>query len=147
MGMCYLRHLFYVQISIGKYCQSIKKTCIEEWYYLFVQNKMDRVERNTIFCGLQGTRYSVGCIIVLNSSPTFGLLIDILLTDVDEHLFVCEALKLERYAEYLHAYEVAREKPTPIAFCKQRNLSDYHPLALYKLTDAMYIVPKYNIED
>ena len=135
MGICYLRHLFYVQISIGKYCQGIKITnctiflCRTKWIEL------------------KETRYSLGCIVVLNSSPTFGLLIDILLTDVDEHLFVCETLKLERYAEHLHAYEVAREKPTPIAFCKQRDLSDYHPLALYKLTDAMYNVPKYNIED
>ena len=75
----------------------------------------------------------MGCIIVLNLSPTIGLLIDILLTGVDEHLFGCEALKLERYAEHLHAYEIVREKPIPIAICKQKDLSDYHPLALYKL--------------
>ena len=93
MGICYLRHLFYVQISIGKYCQGIKKKHALKNCTIFLCR--------TKWIELKGTRYSVGCI-VLNSSPTFGLLIDILLTDVDEHLFVCEALKLERYAEHLH---------------------------------------------
>ena len=96
---------------------------------------------------LKGTRYSIGCIVVLDSEPTFGLLIDILLTDVDICLFVCDVLKTGGHVEHLHAFEVIKEKPTPVVFYKQTDSADHHPLASYELNDAMYIVPKYVIDD
>ena len=85
---------------------------------------------------------------VLNSEPVFGQIIDILLTEVDIIcLFVCEVLTVDRYAEHYHAFEVSRDVPTPVVFCSQKDLSDFHAMGLYKVNHAQYVVPKYYIED
>ena len=94
-----------------------------------------------------GVVYSVGCVVMLNTAPTFGQLNDIILTDVDICLFVCNILSTEGYVDHLHAFEVHQEKPIPIVFYKQSDLTDYHPLGLYKLNDSLYVVPKYSIEE
>ena len=57
----------------------------------------------------QGTKYPKGCIVVLDSSeilPTFGIIMDIILTDSDNVHFVCEALTTEEISEHLHSFIV-----------------------------------------
>ena len=41
-------------------------------------------------------------------------------------LFVCEILTTDGYSEHFHAFEVSKETPTPVAFCSQKELADYH---------------------
>ena len=94
-----------------------------------------------------GVVYSVGCVVVLSTAPTFGQLHDILLTEADICIFVCIILVTEGYVDHLHAFEVHQEKPTPLTFCKQRDLTDYHPLGLYKLNGSLYVIPKHYIEE
>ena len=84
---------------------------------------------------------------MLSTAPVFGQLHDILLTKVDICIFVCNILGTEGYVDHLHAFELHHEKPTPLTFCKQQDLSDYHPLGLYKLDDSLYVVIKYYIEE
>ena len=52
------------------------------------------------FVQINGTRYSKECVIALAADtagvPTFGFLSDILLTDVDNCLFVCEVLETDQ---------------------------------------------------
>jgi len=71
---------------------------------------------------------------------------DIIVTDSDNVHFVCEA---QEFSEHLHCFIVQTEKPTPLVICKQDELSDYHPLGLYKLrlftTTCLYIVPQYHL--
>ena len=95
---------------------------------------------------LKGSHYPKGCIVLLNSSPTFGQLLDILIFNVDEVLFTCEVLKTVHFVPHFHAYEVCREKPCPLVFCKQNDFADDHVLGVYSIDNCMYIVPKYNIE-
>ena len=89
----------------------------------------------------------IGLIVVLETKPTFGQLTDLLLTDADRVTFVCELLKTEGYTNHLHVFGVSREKHTPITFCHQNDLADFHPLALKTINDTMFIVPKYIIDD
>jgi len=74
---------------------------------------------------------------------------DIILTDSENVHFVCEALTTEEFSEHLHSFIVRREKPTPLVICKQDELSDYHPLGVYKLrlftTTCLYVVLQYNL--
>ena len=115
------------------------------WYLheLFVIYRANYVEIN-------GIRYSNGCVVVLNTSaviPIFGCVIDVLLTDVDNCLFVCEELQSEEFVEHFHAYKVNREiaDAIPLVICKHKEFSDYHVLGLYKHDDSMYVVPKYHL--
>ena len=48
-------------------------------------------------------------------------------------MFVCEVLTTDRYVEHYHAFEVSREVPTPVVFCSQKDLADFHALGLFKL--------------
>ena len=91
-------------------------------------------------------------IIVLASSeilPTFGIIIDIILMDNENAYFVCEELTTEEFSGHLHSFVVRRETPIPLVFCKQHELSDYHPLGLYRLrlfrTTCLYVVPQYHL--
>ena len=100
----------------------------------------------------QGTKYPKGCIVALDSSgilPTFGIIMDIILTDFDNVHFVCEALTTDEFSDHLHSFIVKREKPTPLVICKQDELADYHPLGVYELcvfiTTCLYVVPQYHL--
>ena len=54
----------------------------------------------------------------------FGQIVDILLTEVDMCLFVCEVLTTDGYVEHFHVFEVSKETPTPVAFCSPKELAD-----------------------
>ena len=61
---------------------------------------------------MKGTKYSQGSITVNESDiiPRFGLLVDLLIVDVD----VCEVLKTEYFEEHLHAFKVSKESPVSL---------------------------------
>ena len=103
---------------------------------------------------LQGTRYCEGSVVVLNSDihPTFGHIIDIVIVDVDNPLFICEVLETREFISHVHAFVVKKKSqtPIPITVIKQQELADHHVLGLYKLRHfqdsfSFYIVPKYHI--
>ena len=103
---------------------------------------------------LQGTKYTKGCVVVLDTSevqPIFGIIIDIILITADKPYLVCEVLTTEEFSAHLHSFVVKRvAKPVPIVFCQPNELSDYHTLGLYSLllfherTQSHYIVPQYD---
>lgn len=102
----------------------------------------------TSYAEIDGVRYSKGSVVVLSTKevlPTFGHIIDIILTDVDVCTFVCEVLHSEGFVEHFHAYEVTCPKPIPIVFCKKNDLSDYHVLSICKQHQSMYVVQKYHL--
>ena len=97
---------------------------------------------------IKGTKYSQGGVTVLEADiiPTFGLIIDLLVVDVDICLFVCEVLVVECFEEHLHAFKVFKERPASLAICKHKELADYHVLSLYKHHHSLYVVPKYSLD-
>ena len=102
----------------------------------------------TKWAQLEGVRYSTSCIVVLSTdslNPIFGQIIDILLINIKQCLLVCEVLETEGFDEHYHAYVVTKQTPTPLTFCKQSDLSDFHTLGVYKHKGEMFIVPKYHL--
>lgn len=97
---------------------------------------------------IKGTRYSKGSVTVIEADiiPTFGLIIDLLMVDVDVCLFVCEVLTSEYFEEHLHAFKVSKESPVSLAICRHKELADHHVLSLYKHHHSLYVVPKYNLD-
>ena len=99
---------------------------------------------------IKGTKYSIGSITVIKTDviPTFGLVVDLLVVDVDICLFVCEVLETEYFDEHLHAFKVSKELSSHVslAICRHKELADYHVLSLYKHHHSLYIVPKYNLD-
>lgn len=69
---------------------------------------------------MQGTRYHEGSVVVLSSDilPTFGRIIDIVVVNVDNPLFVCEVFETEEFASHMHAYVVKTLIPIPITIVK-----------------------------
>lgn len=51
---------------------------------------------------IDGTKYSTGGVVVLDMDtyPTFGLILDVLIYDVDDYVFVCEELESECFVEH-----------------------------------------------
>ena len=101
---------------------------------------------------MQGTKYCEDSVVVLSSDvfPTFGRIVDIIVVDVDNPLFVCEVLETEEFISHVHAFVVKTQTPIPITIIKQKELSDHHVLGLYKLrlfqdSFSFYVVPKYHI--
>ena len=99
---------------------------------------------------LQGTKYIEGLVVALDSTeilPTFGITIDILITEANHPYFVCEVLYTEEFFAHLHSFVVTREKPIPISFCTPDELVDHHTLSLYSLRlfqDSLQSLPHYH---
>lgn len=98
---------------------------------------------------VNGCKYSIGSIVVIETSitPTFGLIIDLIIAEVEKCMLVCEVLNTDKFVEHFHAFCVKREATTatPLAILTPYELSDYHVLSLYKEQISMYVVPKYSL--
>ena len=73
--------------------------------------------------------------------PAFGVIVSLLITEVNKCHFVCEVLTTTSFNLHYHAYEVGRqtETPNPIVICCQTDFLDHHVLALYHTSDADFI--------
>ena len=94
-----------------------------------------------------GTTYKSGGIVVLSTDddgvPTFGLISEILITDVDKYFMVCETLQTDYFCSHFHAFKISHVSHPSYAFVKQMQLSDYAVLGLYK---SQYVVLKYHVK-
>ena len=89
-----------------------------------------------------GTKYSQQDVVTLDGGllPEFGIIHDVIISDVHEPFFVCEILTTECFYSHYHAYEVVRQSPPVFHICMQSELYDYSVLSLYK---SQYVVLKY----
>ena len=94
-----------------------------------------------------GIQYSEGSVVVLSVviQSRFGLIKDVLIYDVDDCVLVCEILECEGFVEHFHAYNVCRQNPILLSFCKQTDFKDYHTLSLHQKGTSLYIVTKYHL--
>ena len=88
--------------------------------------------------------YSLQNVVVLDSDllPQFGIIHDIVVTDVYQPLLVCEKLTTGCFSHHYHAYEVIRLEPPVFCICKQSELYDYSVLSIYHVF-SLYIPLKY----
>lgn len=92
-----------------------------------------------------GTKYMSGGVVILSGEPdySFGLIVDVVVFDVDNYFLVCEILNTDCFNAHLHAFEVSHSVPHAYSFVKQTNLADHSVLGLYKKGGNMFIVLKY----
>ena len=74
--------------------------------------------------------------------PQFGIIHEIVVTDVYQPLLVCEKITTNCFLPHYHAYEVIRPKPPVFCICKQSELYDYSVLSLYHVC-SIFIPLKY----
>ena len=82
----------------------------------------------------------------MNLLPTFGLVTDIIVLDVDNYFIVCEVLNTECFHQRFHAYEVSRDPSPTFVFVKQVYLADHSMLGLYN-TSCNFVVLKYHVAE
>ena len=95
-----------------------------------------------------GTTYKSGGVVILSTDsedgiPTFGLIIEILITDVDKYFIVCEIMHTDCFCTHYHAYKITQDSNPSYAFVKQNDLCDHAVLGLYK---SQYVVLKYLVK-
>ena len=108
---------------------------------MFFVNRLNWIE-------VLGTCYKCGGIVVLslNLLPNFGLILDIIILNVDDYFLVCEILHTICFNPHFHSYEVCHHSSPSVVFVKQSDLVDYSVLAIYKkITD--FVTLKYHITE
>lgn len=94
---------------------------------------------------VDGQRYTSGESVLLSFTDdeyNFGMIEKVLLIHGLVYLY-CNILETEFYEHHLHAYQV---NPTgKKVILKIKDLLDYHPLAIYEMSDLMYTVLRYHI--
>lgn len=94
---------------------------------------------------VNGTDYKPGGIVVLKVelNPTFGIIYDILVFDVDQYLLVCEELITVHFNSNLHAFHVSYPDRQSFLICTPSDLADYNVLGLYKQSGSYFVTLKY----
>ncbi len=78
--------------------------------------------------------------------PKFGEIIEILVYNIKDCIFILQLYNTECFFHHYHAYEVTK---TQILFSlSPKNLVDYHPLSLFPVQNIFVVPLKYHlIED
>ena len=81
---------------------------------------------------------------VNDEEPLFGKIVDIIVSTIQETLFVLQIYNTLCFNEHYHAYEVAASSSVVVYFVNQ--LCDYHPLHLTKARNMLNycVTPKYH---
>ena len=96
------------------------------------------------------TVYYHGDVVVLENEllPTFGVIKDMIVFDVDRYYFVCEVLSTECFVNHFHSFEVTKQNPTKYSICKQPDFVDHHILHAYSVTSyphSLFVPLKYHL--
>ena len=91
--------------------------------------------------------YKKGGVIVLQIelTPTFGVICDIIVFDVNNYYIVCEKLVTDHFDTHFHAYQVAHCQRKSYNFCKPSDFADHNVLGIYKSSDNLFVTLKYYI--
>lgn len=81
--------------------------------------------------------------------PTFGLIRDIIVFDVDCFHFICEVLQVDHFSHHFHSYQVYTKSPPHYICCEHSDVYDHTALEMYTLSqpDHYFIPLKYQIID
>ncbi len=96
-----------------------------------------------------GTVYKPGAFVVLadNILPKFHFIIDIIVFNVQQFMFLCKPYTTNCIIPHFNSYEIYETESCPVLFCSYNNLLDYHPLSSFLLPsypNSKFIPIKYN---
>lgn len=99
---------------------------------------------------MDGTVYRHGDVVVLKNEllPTFGVIKDVIVLDVDRHYFVCEILITEHFLEHFHSFEVTKQNSPNYSICMQSDFVDHHVLHAYRVLScpqSLFVPLKYHL--
>ncbi len=99
---------------------------------------------------VNGIVYKPGGIVVLKIDlvPTFGIIVDILVLDVDNYFLVCEIVSTECFNSHFHAYELEKIIYPTYLLRQVNQLPDHYMLSAYKLStypNTLFVSLKYNL--
>lgn len=99
---------------------------------------------------VNGIVYKPGGIVVLEMDlvPTFGIIVDILVKDVDSYNLVCEITSTECFNSHFHAYEIEKFINPTYFVCQVNQLYDHYMLSAYELStypNILFVPLKYHL--
>ncbi len=86
------------------------------------------------YADISGTKYCKGCVLVCtfcDDEPVFGKVLDIVVTESGDCLFVLIPYFVTAFNKHFNAYEV-RPLRNEYLVCRQKDFSDYHILSISK---------------
>lgn len=104
------------------------------------------------YADIDGTKYSNGDILVCtycDHDPVFGKVLDVIITESNECLFVLEPFIVRAFSHHFNAYEVEQITNEYIV-CRHKDFVDHHPLSIsksfnYSFCDKSFVCFKYNV--
>ena len=86
------------------------------------------------YADISGTKYCKGCVILCtfcDDDPIFGKVLDIVVTESGNCLFVLEPYVVKTFNKHFNAYEV-HPLSNGYMVCQQKDFADYHVLSISK---------------
>ena len=82
---------------------------------------------------INGIVYKTGGAVVLrmNLTPVFGVIIDVIVMDVNDYYIVCEEMVTEHCDHHYHSYKITQLHPKCYIICKTSDLFDHTILKYY----------------
>lgn len=93
--------------------------------------------------------YKPGAVVVLQNNllPVFGIIIDIIVHQVDICYFVLQEYTTHCFLPHFHSFEVSLTSPPAYHTYKVHELADHHPLCVYIVNNSHLIPLKYYIKE
>ena len=104
------------------------------------------------YADINGTKYSKGNILLCtfdDGEPIFGRVLDIIVTQSKDCLFVLQPFIVVTFNQHYNAYEVV-QLPNEYTICRHKDLLDHHVLCISKcfkhdLANKNFVCLKYHV--
>ena len=83
------------------------------------------------------------CCGIDEDQPEFGLIVDCIVTEKEETLFVVAQLEIVCWDEHYHSWNIAITNT--LAIITPQKLADHHPLHLINISGKIFVCLKYHI--
>ena len=98
---------------------------------------------------MSGRIFKPGAVIIVNVDlihmPVFGVIIDVLVFEVDNYYIVYEELETECFSHHYHTYEVSHHQIPHFGISHPSDFTDNCLLGIYRKQSSMFIPLKYHI--
>lgn len=114
------------------------------WFYVLKINAF-----SVAWVELGGTMYKCGAFVVTSSEllPQFSQIVDIVVTERSQCVFIREEYETNCFCKHFHAYEIAENNTCTheLHVIQQSSLVDFHPLSRHSVSNSFYICMKYHV--
>ena len=105
----------------------------------------------TSWARVYGTKYSQGSVVIvamLHGVPVLGIVDKVLIVNGEVVILRYNKLRVLEFVSHLNAYKVVRRNE--MAYIKQRNLQDFHPLSLCtgfgRFAQDLFVILRYRVD-